>query len=97
MKTYEISRDGRQCEAVEAVDERAALALFAAQVGIDRKVKRDGAGVLYVGDGAVGRYHAREALDPVAVAAWRRRYTHGQPFGMPVVLADAIELVGGLR
>ena len=91
---------------VRARDERSALEHFtdmaANHDGItltsrSAQIKRDGAGKLYVGDATDGRFHARRVVDQQEVADWNRRYSHGQPLGMPPVLANAIEAVGGLR
>lgn len=75
-------------EEVEAGSEREALAAAATLIGIDPTVRRDGGGLLYVGDAIVGRYRARVGADLSALAA---RYSKGQPVGMPPVLAAAIE------
>jgi hypothetical protein len=97
LEQYEISKDGCLVDAIEATSKPEALALYAALIGIDPRVKRDGGGLQYVGDACTGRYYGREIADPAVVADWRGRYTHRQPFGMPVVLAEAIQAVGGLR
>lgn len=99
MSRFEIFRIGRRTPETEidAADVRRALAEYATEIGIDPTVRRDGGGLLYVGDGVVGRYRAREAYDLDALADWQNRFTKGQPIGMPIVLAAAIEKVGGLR
>lgn len=90
--TYEITRPttGRRPDVVatvEADDARAALTTFAVEtLAIDPEIRRDGGGLLYVGNGHVGRYRARRVLVPTSPA-----FTKGQPAGMPLVLAAAIE------
>lgn len=99
-ETFNIFRIGGEktpIASVKATDPRRALAEYAIEIGIDPTVRRDGAGILYIGDGVVGRYRARVGVDLAAIADWQNRYTYGQPVGMPIVLAAAIQAVGGLR
>lgn len=99
METFNVYRIGEKTPraSVKATDVRDALAKYAIEIGIDPTVRRDGAGIQYVGDGIVGRYRARGGVDLAAVADWQARFSQGQPIGMPVVLALAIEQAGGLE
>lgn len=76
-------------EDFEATDESSALAAFAHDHGITGDVKRDGGGLLYVGDALQGRFRARVLPDPEEMAEWEARYP-GAPYGTPVVLAEAM-------
>lgn len=98
MATFNIYKrgEGKDGQRIEAQDKRAALEQFSAEHDLG-PVRRDGAGILYVGNGAVGRFAAELVIDPAKLAEWRAKCTHGQPFGMPEVLAGAIQQVGGLR
>lgn len=92
--TYEIypERGREPVASIEAEDSRAALTTYAVEhLAIDGLVRRDGAGLLYVGNAHMGRYRARRVPAPADRDAWAARFTKGQPLGMPPVLADAIE------
>jgi len=97
---FDIYRNGERVHpCIEAEDERSALQRYAVLNGIDIVVRRDGGGLLYVGEGRLGRAcYARRVptqAEQAEVDAWREQYP-GIPFGIPPVLAEAIKSVGGL-
>lgn len=96
MKRFDIYRNGELVETgVGGDDERDALGLYADENGVTGDIKRDGGGLLYVGDDTQGRFRARAVVDSATRAAWSAQYP-GVPFGTPTVLAEAITKSGGL-